>query len=378
MRIAIDIRNIGKKRTGDETVFFNLVKELAKIDNENEYFLCIDTRAEKDLANIRQQLEIEERTNFHIYPLGNGNKFLWNGWTVPNFIRRMHIEVYHTQYIIPIFTPKSTKIITHIHDVSFRAYPKLIPPKDRLFLAILIPYSIRRADKIIAVSEFTKKEIGKWYGEEALKKVCVVKNGICSRDDFGEISDSVSLSIREKYHLPEKFILYVGTLQPRKNIPFLLRAFDSVATRIPSASLVIAGNRFGYNKDTEIEKTLQIMKFSDRVLFPGYIEEQDLAVVYRLSKGFIFPSKYEGFGLPIGEAMDLGVPVLASDIPPHREIGGQNVRYFSLNALDELVELLYDIYTSEKIWDPKQESKDVLPRWNASAVALRKVYETFF
>lgn len=378
MRIAIDIRNIGKKRTGDETVFFNLVKELAKIDSENEYFLCIDTRPEEDLVNIKQRLGIEEKENFHVYPLGSGNKFLWNIWTIPNFVRRMQIDVFHTQYIVPLGIPKSVKIITHIHDVSFRVYPEMIALKDRFFLSLCIPYSLRRADKVVAVSEFTKAEIKRWYGEEIARKTCVVQNGIARREHSQKKDLEARLVIRKKYTLPEKFFLYVGTLQPRKNLPFLLRAFERFSERIPDTGLVIVGNRFGRNGDVMIEKTLQAMKHSHRVVFPGYVEEEDLALVYQLAECFVFPSKYEGFGLPIGEAIDLGIPVIASDIPPHREISQFGIRYFSLDNLDELENLLYDVGVSYGTCIPEKVSGETLPRWDVSAKVLLGIYRSLF
>lgn len=378
MRIAIDIRNIGKKRTGDETVFLNLVKQLAMIDDENEYFLCIDTRPEGELARVRRRLEITEKRNIHVYPLGSGGRFIWNGWTIPHFVRRMHIDIYHTQYIIPICMPHSVKIVTHIHDVSFRAYPEMISWKDRLFLSLLIPCALRRANVIIAVSEFTRTELGKWYGREVFEKTRVVRNGVTTPITEQEITPEVRLAMQKKHHLPEKFFLYVGTLQPRKNIPFLLRAFDVFASRVEDVSLVIVGNRLGHNVDRTLETTVKAMKHGERVIFPGYVDERDLVLFYKLSDCFVFPSKYEGFGLPIGEAIDLGIPVLASDIPSHRELAGENAQYFSLDTLDELAELLYAIHTVKRGELLRKESLVVLPRWDTSAYVLLEVYRSLF
>ncbi len=378
MRIAIDIRNIGKKRTGDETVFLNLVKQLARIDDKNEYFLCIDTRPEEGLARIRHRLGIEGSVNIHIYPLGSGNKFIWNGWTIPHFVRRMHIDIYHTQYIVPICMPRAVKIVTHVHDVSFRVYPEMISWKDRLFLSLLIPYALRRADVVIAVSQFTRTEIGKWYGKEVFEKTRVVQNGVAvSGIEQNEVPDT-ELVVQKKYHLPKKFFLYVGTLQPRKNIPFLLRAFDLVASRVEDVSLVIVGDRSGHNVDRSIETTLNAMKHPERVIFPGYVDPGDLSVLYKLSDCFVFPSKYEGFGLPIGEALDLGVPVLASDISPHRELAGDGAQYFPLGALEELAELLYAVHTAQRSELSSKLPSVTLPRWNTSAHVLLGVYESLF
>lgn len=375
MRIAIDIRNIGKKRTGDEVVFLNLVKELAKIDRENEYFLCIDTRPEDTLSEIKKRLKIDQRDNFHLYPLGSGNKFLWNGWIIPHFVRRMRIDIYHTQYIVPLFLPKRVKLITHIHDVSFRVYPEMIAWKDRVFLALLIPYALKRADVVVAVSAFTRSELERWYGVKVSQKTRVVQNGIAFRQSLHPKNEVI---VRDKYSIPKAFFLYVGTLQPRKNIPFLLRAFDQFAGRVNETALVIVGNRSGHNVDRGIVKTLHEMKYPNRVIFPGYVEEEDLVSLYQLAECFIFPSKYEGFGLPIGEALDAGVPVLASDIPSHHEIAGKNAQYFSLDGLDELVKLLYDTNTQNHRHTFKKASNRELPRWEKSAKKMLAIYRDIF
>lgn len=377
MRIAIDIRNIGKKRTGDETVFLNLVKELAKVDDVNEYFLCIDTRSEEKLATVRSILGIEKKDNFHIYPLGSGNKFYWNAWTLPNFVRRMNIDVYHTQYIVPVWMPRRTKIVTHIHDVSFRAHPEVISWKDKFFLYILIPFSLSCADALIAVSEFTAQEIDKWYGKKARKKTRVVRNGITRQNTASEPTDDRQKELQEKYILPKRYFLYIGTLQPRKNIPFLLRAFDDMADKKEDIALVVGGSLQAHNADPKIGKAFEKMRHKDRVVFPGYIDGTDLLDVYRMAVAVVLPSKYEGFGLPVGEAIELGVPVLASDIPPHREVGGKYARYFSLDNLAELSRMLYDFSTSPQHRAPSQEATRSLPRWKEVAVEMLRIYKSF-
>ena len=103
MKIAIDVRNLGKGRTGDEVVFFELVKNLALIDDRNEYKLLIDDRSSKEIREISQLLGIDEKENFTLVQLGNGNKFFWNGWKVAQYCFREKIDIYHTQYIIPFF-----------------------------------------------------------------------------------------------------------------------------------------------------------------------------------------------------------------------------------------------------------------------------------
>ena len=345
MKIGIDIRNIGKKRTGDEVVFLNLTKNLARIDQENEYKLFTDTKNQEKLDEIRKNLEIENKNNFEIISLKSGNKFVWNFWTLPNYLRKNPVDIYLTQYITPWFVSKKIKIITIIHDISFNFYPQFIKKTDLFFLKKLIPRSLKRADKVLTVSRFTQDEIVKYYKIDP-KKVDWFHNAV-SEDFLGQdISDRKIKTVREKYKLPEKYILYIGTLQPRKNIPALIEAFtllklEPVMKNNP-IRLVIAGGK-GYNYDKLIDQLVKKNNLAEDVYFPGYINEEDKAALMKGADIFVFPSFYEGFGLPIVEAMSLGVPIIASDIPSHREIARDSALFFNPKVSGELAQKLREL-----------------------------------
>jgi glycosyltransferase involved in cell wall biosynthesis len=347
-KIGIDIRNIGKQRTGDETVFFNLVKNLATIDVKNEYLLFTDITDTTVLQYIGVRLGIKDRNNFKIVSLKSPNKFCWNMRILPWYLHKNPVDVYHTQYITPFFVSKKIKIITHIHDVSFLAYPEFIKRSDLFFLELLIPRSLKRADKIIAVSEFTKQEIVKYYKINP-EKIRVVYNAVS--EDFlkSDYSGNELFEIRKKYNLPEEFILCIGTLQPRKNIPMLIQAFAKVKEKIPEIKLVLVGNRNAHNIDDRIDKEIEKRNLSDSVIFPGFVDEEDKSALFQLAKAFIFPSLYEGFGIPILEAMSQKIPVLASDIPVHREIAKDAGLYFNPESVDETSEKLYNILADENL-----------------------------
>lgn len=372
MKIGIDIRMIGKKRTGDEAVFFNLVKNLAEMDSQNEYKLFTDVTDEKVLEEIKNNLGISDKNNFEIISLKTRNKFTWNFWTLPHFLRRNPVDIYQTQYITPFFVPKKIKIATIIHDISFNFYPQLIKFSDLLFLKILIPMSLRRADKIIAVSEFTKNEIIKFY-KTAPEKIAVAYNSV--GDNFAEnIPEEKLEAVRKKYSLPEKFILYLGTMQPRKNLSVLIEAFSKINTE--KISLVLAGGK-GYNYDKEIDEAIKGNKLENSVIFPGFIDEEDKSALYKLAETFCFPSLYEGFGIPILEAMSTGVPVVASDIPPHKEIAGSAALFFDPKSPADLAEKLERL-----IGDTEQKSaliqrgKEQAQRfsWKESARKMLDIY----
>ena len=346
MKIGIDIRAIGKKRTGDEAVFFNLVKNLAKIDAENEYVLFTDLCNGNEIAQIRKRLGIVDRKNFMVISLGGVNKFLWNFWTLPNYLRKHPVDIYETQYITPLFVSKKIKIVTIIHDISFNFFPQFIRPSDLFFLKVLIPISLRRADGIVAVSNFTKREIVQYY-KIPKEKIFVVPNALGD-----ELSDSHRIptalrDTRDKYELPQAYILYMGTLQPRKNLVHLIESFIRIKDRIPGMKLVIAGSKSAHNVDSRIAQVIKENNISKDVVFTGYVQEEDKANIFKMAQVFTFPSLYEGFGIPILEAMSQGIPVLANDIASLREVGGDACRYCNANNLDEFSLALYNCCTDK-------------------------------
>jgi glycosyltransferase involved in cell wall biosynthesis len=372
MKIAIDIRNIGKGRTGDEVVFFELVRHIAQIDENNDYHLMIDARSRSELDDISFRLGITHKKNFHIAACGTGNKFIWNALTVPRYCRTHSIDIYHTQYIIPFFMPAYTKIVTHIHDVSFRVFGELIKKTDAFFLSLLIPRSIRRSDRIIAISQFTKNEIIKFYGCPQEKIVVIYNDGslVCADPMNDEM-------VREKYGLPKKYIMAIGTMQPRKNIPFLLDVFTQIVTERDDVSLVLVGKR-DHNFDTIIEqKILHSSTMQQRVIFTGYVDESEKCAIYRMAHVFVFPSLYEGFGVPILEAFQAGTPVVVSDIGPHHEVGGEAVLYCDPHSIDQCKKMLYDALDNDKIRselaDAAREQK-VNFSWHKSAQQLIALY----
>jgi glycosyltransferase involved in cell wall biosynthesis len=350
-RRAIDVRILGKKRTGDETVFFELTREVLRQDQEHEYLLLTNETDSDSLNDLRMRLGLGEGdTQRRIVTLPATNRFWWNLFTLPYFLWQNNVTLLHTQYILPFWVPAYTKVINHIHDVSFASLPQFIGKKDLFFLNLLIPRSLRRSDRIVTPSQFTKGEIIKYY-QVPEEKISVVPNAIGTQflstiDE--EISDQ---ELREKYRLPKTYLLYVGTLQPRKNIPFLIRAFAKYTHASPDMHLVIVGNKKGHHFDRGIDVAVNGLEeeIAKKIIFPGYVEEKDLPRIFRMANTFIFPSLYEGFGIPLLEAMSQKIPVIASDIPCLREVGGEAVLYFDIKSVDSLVQKLYDLKDSEAI-----------------------------
>jgi glycosyltransferase involved in cell wall biosynthesis len=347
MKIAIDIRNIGKGRTGDEVVFFNLVKQLALVDAVNRYLLLTDRKVEGD--NLLQESldSLYLPPNFSVVSLSEKgvNKFFWNSWVLPKYLRAHPVDIFQTQYITPFFVPKKIKIVTIVHDVSFKVFPKLIGKSDLFFLNILMPLSLRRAYKIIGVSKFTISEIKKYYNV-ADEKLEWIHNAVA--DNFVvDIPPAQLEMVRKKYNLPQKFILYIGTLQPRKNLPALIEAYVKIPTeKRAGLKLVLSGGK-GNNYDRRIDEFIKNYSLQTEVLLPGFIAEIDKPALFKLAHVFCFPSLYEGFGIPILEAMTLGVPTLASSIPPHLEIIDDAALLFDANNPADFSEKLTKIVSND-------------------------------
>lgn len=376
MRIGIDIRNIGRKRTGDEVVFLNLVREFARFDRVNEYFLFIERRTELELADISERLGIVGRENFRIVPLPARNKFDWNAWYVPRALRANAIDIYHTHYILPLFAPKQTALVTHIHDVSFKAYPWFIDPIDRFFLNRLIPMSLRHAALIIAPSAFTKEEIIRYYGISE-EKITVAHNAVAP-EFFEEISEEKKRSVRDRYHLPDSFVLSLGTLQPRKNLPLLIEAFSLLRADMPDMRLVIVGNRQGHHIDPMIDATIARLGMEPTVIFPGFVDGADIPALLDCASVFAFPSYYEGFGIPILEAMSRGVPVVASDIPALREAGGDAAVFAHPNSASVFSNALRGVISPGNVRETYIERGRLRARvfsWEKSARDVLAKYE---
>jgi glycosyltransferase involved in cell wall biosynthesis len=259
------------------------------------------------------------------------------------YLRKNPIDIFHTQYIAPFWFPRNIKLVLTIHDISFNLFPEHIKKTDLFFLKTLIPRSIRRADKIITVSASERKNIIDFY-KISPEKVDFTHNGV----DYGRFNRKYSEheygSIREKYSLPEKFLLYIGTLQPRKNIPVLIGAMKKM-----DAKLVIAGDRNARNFDKNIDVAIEKNSLRDKVIFTGWVDENDKPSLLQMASCFIFPSLYEGFGIPLVEAMAAGTPVVCSDIATFREVAGDAALFCNPQDSADFREKIKDILDDEQL-----------------------------
>ncbi|PIY69173.1 hypothetical protein COY90_02075 [Candidatus Roizmanbacteria bacterium CG_4_10_14_0_8_um_filter_39_9] len=286
--------------------------------------------------------ELPDGTDFYSYKIIRSS-FLWSQLFLPfELFKRIFthpIDVFFSPaHYAPRFCPCPT--VVTIHDVAYVHYPDEFLKRDLFQLTHWTRYSIKNASKIISVSKTTKKDVIAQYNTTE-NKIEVIYNGF--EKNITSKARSLS-SLSKQYHFNTPYILYVGTLQPRKNIITLIKSFAFFNKKHPEYSLVIVGKK-GWLFD-EIFKEARDQYVNNKIIFTGYVTDDELAVLYKNSHCFVLPSFYEGFGLPLLEAMSFGTPVISSFASSLPEIGGEACLYFDpqdpTDLFDKLELLTYD------------------------------------
>jgi glycosyltransferase involved in cell wall biosynthesis len=247
-------------------------------------------------------------------------RIAWEQSILPVALARSRADVVHGLVNVLPLTTRRPGVVT-VHDLSFVRLPALFPPYKRAYLTALCRASVARARQIVAVSEQTADDLALLWGVDRVR-VLVAPNGVDPRFTAG--TDAANVAFRHSRGLPERYWLFLGTLEPRKNLTMLLEAFARMRQTAPFAEpqphLVLAGGK-GWYYDT-IFAQVATLGLAEQVHFPGFVPEEELPQWYGGAELFVFPSRYEGFGLPVVEAMACGTPVICSDAPGVREVAG--------------------------------------------------------
>ncbi len=228
------------------------------------------------------------------------------------------VTLFHaTEHLLPYLT-QARSVIT-LHDIAYLLFPTYHLLQNRIYLTLMMPRFLARADAVICVSEATRRDALRFYKLDPAK-VHVITEGVEPR--FAPISNPPILQkIRAKYHLPPRFILHVGTIEPRKNLATLLEAYAAIKDEMGDVRLVIAGGK-GWLYESFFEQ-LRALDLAEHVTLTGYVPDEDLPALINCAEVFAFPSVFEGFGLPPLEAMACGVPVLCSNASSLPEVVGE-------------------------------------------------------
>jgi glycosyltransferase involved in cell wall biosynthesis len=325
MRVAIDARKLHDFGIG--TYIRNLLRHLARIDRDSEYVLLCQ---EPDLG-VAAQLG----PNFRAVLEPSPNYSFREQFHVPWVLRRERPDVFHApHYVLPPLTRGRT--VVTIHDCIHLMFPQYLPSRAAYVYARASMWSAaRQAHRILTVSEASKRDIIHFFSVPP-EKVVVVYNAIEERFAATPSEEAIE-RVRERYQLNHRFVLYVGNIKPHKNLVRLIEAFARLRTRDDDElKLLIIGDEI--SKLPALRRAVHSHKLHKHVRFLGYLGDETLAILYRLASVFVFPSLYEGFGLPPIEAMASGTPVVTSNVSSLPEVTGDAAVLVDPYNVDSIVE----------------------------------------
>jgi glycosyltransferase involved in cell wall biosynthesis len=323
MRIALNAHLLSFAATyrgaGISRSIANLLRGLQVVDAENEYTVFLGTR------QVPAGFLTAPNLRLALSPLPTAwppARLLWEQLVQPIELARRHSDLLHAlAYVLPLaWTGPS---VVTVYDLSFWRTPERFPAAQRLYLSTLTRLSVRRAARVIAISESTKRDVMELMGVPA-DRVRVVPLAI--EEEFRPVTEAAALAdLRRRRGLPEHMILYVGTLEPRKNLVTLLEAYarcrGETSPESPWPPLVLAGGKgWGYEA---IFAAVERLGLGEAVLFPGFVPHGELPLWYSAADIFVYPSLYEGFGLPVLEALSCGTPVITSNVSSLPEVAGE-------------------------------------------------------
>jgi len=331
MKIAIDGNEANvKERVGVSVYTFQLLLYFKKISSKDtEFIIFLKNKPLKSLPFENEYFKYE------VVP----GSILWSQTSLPfrlyqsKFLKQKIDVFFSPAHYSPRLSPFNT--IVTIHDLSYYYYPNEFLKKDLYKLKNWTKYSVNNAKNIIAVSKTTKKDIIKFYNIQE-NKISVIYNGYEKKIKHN-INNKKEL-LKSRFNINNPYIMHVGTLQPRKNIILLIKAFSEFKKRYEEYRLVLVGKKGWMFKD--IFKQVKDMGLQNDIVFTGYISNRELQMLYQNAFCFVLPSFYEGFGIPILEAMSNNCPVISSFSSSLCEIGGNACLYFNPNDKNELVEKL--------------------------------------
>ncbi|MFN8004690.1 MAG: glycosyltransferase family 1 protein [Acidobacteriota bacterium] len=316
MHIGIDAHAIGAQQGGNETYIRNLIRALAALDADNRYTIYL---ANAQAAAEWQNGFVVQHPNFSVRLLPPPTPLV----RVPVFLtyelRRRPVDVLHVQYTAPPFCP--APVVATIHDLAFEHLPETFTRRGSLQLKLTVRRTARRAARIATVSEYSRQDLLRTY-RLAPEKVVTTYNGIEPHFTTQTRAADEAAQVRQRFGIAREFLLAVGSLQPRKNLERLIRTYARLRREQPdfAPQLVIVGRKLWLAESIFAEVSRQ--PWASDVILTGYVSDDDLPALYRTASAFVYPSLFEGFGLPPLEAMACGTPVITSNISSLPEVAG--------------------------------------------------------
>ncbi len=362
LNIGIDANEANQNiRVGVGQYAYNLLLELEKLDKKNNYLIYLKNPPLPDLPASRQNWQ------YKIF----GPQKLWTKIALPLklFTQPQKLDFFFTPaHYSPHFSPFPT--IPTIHDLGYLDTPDQFNKKDIHQLVHWTKHSLNHAKHIVAVSQFTKNELTRIYGIPA-QKISLVQNGINTniKVDYQTLPKTLA-----KFKITKPYFLYLGTLKPNKNIPFILKSFKEFLKTDQTHQLVIAGKKgWLFN---EIFATVKNLDLQKEVVFTDYISEEEKWQLYSKATCSLLPSTYEGFGIPALETMLIGTPIIASHIPPLKEVIADKGLFIDPNKQLEFTKAMHEVKKNRQKYQTGLRQQALKFTWTNSAKQLISVFES--
>ena len=351
MKVAIQTSDLDHSRIDGTRVYLReLLKRFAALSPETDFTLY-------HKGTYNPVLAPPEAPNYTAVSL----PFPW-AWMQTRFALELALhrpdKLFLPIQAAPVIMPGSIEVTATIHDLAFRRFPETFPRQHLRKLNFMLETAVKRADKLIAVSESTKRDLLEFFPALPESRVQVIHHGF-DAEFFGERVSEKTLSqeLSSYYLKPNSYILYVGALQPRKNLVRLIDAFEIMKQSVPEAKLVLAGEE-AWLAETIIQ-AWEESPYRDDIVLPGRVSFETLRMLYQGARFFAFPSLYEGFGLPILEAFASGIPVLTAENSSLSEVAGDGALYCQATDTADMARKL------EQLWHDEALRQDLVERGTA-------------
>jgi glycosyltransferase involved in cell wall biosynthesis len=341
MKIAIQVADLDAKRIDGTRVYIhNMLKFFGALDPDSDFLLYHKNEFNSELTP----------PDFPRYKIKQKNRpiFWTQGWLAGELCRDKPEVLWMPMHNIPLRCVGKMKIVVTAHDLAYKYFPQYFPKKDLMKLNLLGNWAFTKSDKIIAISESTKKDILRFYPSISEKKIKVIYHGFDAEVFAVPRNLEVENSVKERMGIDGDYLLYAGAIQPRKNLGVLIDAFDLFKEKTKSEiKLVIAGER-AWLSDSVFEK-IKNSRFQKEILTPGRLTFTDMGTLVRGASAYVYPSLYEGFGLPVLEILASHVPLICALNSSLGEVGGDAPLYFDEKNPSDLAEKIERVLSDENL-----------------------------
>ena len=359
----------GYRSAGISWYIYNLLMQLGQSHQASSNFRFTAFLAEKAFQG-NGTLQVSHSTLSTASPL---KRILWEQLMQPRLLKQSKVDLHHAlAFVAPVFSP--CPFVTTIYDLSFKRYPEAFKPFNRFYLSAFTAYSAKRAQAIMTISESTRQDVIDFFNI-APEKVHTIYCGV--DEAFQMLPEAQVAAFKTQRDLPETFLLFLGTIEPRKNVVSLIKAYAHWYQRDPQAPKLFIGGGKGWYYQQVFELVNQL-RLTEQIIFPGYLPQADLPLWYNAATIFVYPSHFEGFGLPVLEAMACGTPVITSNVSSLPEVAGTAGRLVEPTNINQLSEALQEIYTNQSLQKAMAEAGLIQATqfsWQKAALQTLQVYD---